>query len=185
MAEFYGDGSKLRDDRERVHRSEDSRHCGGQPPGIPQRENKQTVIARIIHDGLEPIIRAIIVLAILGFAVQQFVLDPPHIFESVEVLTPTVAAGQSVSLLYVRHKKKNCTATIHQFVVQESTGEAVLRQVIPGGYGPFGVAPVRVRLATLPDWEPGAYVYQPTMRQECGWLDFTVTIPPARFEIVK
>lgn len=143
------------------------------------------MIGRILQHALEPIIRALIVISVLGFAIQVFILDTPYVYISVEVVTPQVVAGQPVSIIYVREKKRSCSATIHQFIVRESTGEAIWRQVVPGGYGVNGTASVRVRLPTLPEWEPGGYIYQPTMQQECGWVDFTIPIPPARFEIVK
>lgn len=133
----------------------------------------------------EAFARTAIASTVALIAIWYVLLAEPVDYLNAEVSTPVVAPGDRVVIIYTRDKKRSCKTEISQFIVNEATGEAVWRVIVPGGYGLHGLASVRMSIPTAADWPVGAYVYRPTVRYECGPFTIDGTIPPARFELRK
>jgi hypothetical protein len=133
---------------------------------------------------LEILIRAFVVVSILGTSVWYFILNVPYEYLDAKVLVPTVTSGENVEIKYTRNKKRICHTYIDQFIERVSDQYVIWRDSIPGGYGPMGISSVIVKLPTRREWGPGEYSYKPQMYQDCGFWKFHIKIPEVKFTLV-
>jgi hypothetical protein len=135
---------------------------------------------------LDLLMRFWIVPYLLAFAIggMYWALRPavPVVARSVEVLTPTVKAGEMARFLFTMHRDRTCPATISGFWIDES-GKAVERlPIVAGGYGRVGdvKTPVDIRTPQV----TGRMAYRSHMFSICESGSYVMTSPDAWVTVV-
>lgn len=106
----------------------------------------------------------------------------PIVAHSVQVLTPTVRAGEVARFVYTMHRNRTCPATINGFWIDD-TGRAVARlDSVPGGYGKVGdvQTPVDIRTPAV----LGRLAYRSYMFSICETGSFVMVSPDAWVKVV-
>ena len=107
---------------------------------------------------------------------------PPITWRAWEVQTPVVRPGESVQMIAVLDRDRECVAIVTSVVLDER-GEAVLRSpVTTGGYGDVGKG-VRTPVSRPTPTVPGKYRYRATILHICERGQYTTRLPDAHFEV--
>ena len=107
----------------------------------------------------------------------------PYLVPQATIVDAELKSGALLRMGFRVIRRRICKVDLDRFMVRADTDEVVYRVRVPGGAGPIGDSWIAIEI-TVPDLEPGKYVYRTTIINSCEEAVYATTTPDVRFTVV-
>lgn len=145
-----------------------------------------TLTENRIHIGILIILGFIGINVVVGaYQVSPLSRQAPYAYISALAITPSVAAGESLSLRYTFDRFRYCRTDLDRFIIRASDNDVVWRDRVPAGAGTLGRTTVINEIPIPSNLKVGSYIARAISYATCSDHLYDLIAPDVTFEIVK